>query len=97
MRALAVVALVALLVPGCGTLAGGITGGALAAHSNSAAEQRRARGEDVTDDETSVGGSVLLGAGLGFLADMALMTYLIHEWQGAGAQSYGGGYEGYQD
>jgi len=96
MRALAVVAVLAMIAPGC-TLVGGIAGGAIAAHHNSNADERRARGEDLPEDETSVGGSAVLGAGVGLLVDMALMAYVIHDWQGAGAHPYGSGYDGYQD
>jgi hypothetical protein len=69
---LLIVALVACLVPGC-TVVGGITGGAVAGVHNSHRGNAIARGE-TPEAEYSVGNSVVAGAAIGLVLDVAAIA-----------------------
>src|SRR4051812_3582777 len=80
-----------VLAPGCFTVAGGITGGALAAHAHT----QHIEHDQIVDQGPSVGGSAVLGAGIGALVDVALFSMVISsidrdlssssDWSGYGA------------
>src|SRR4051812_48429414 len=92
MRALVLLVALAVSMTGCFTVAGGITGGALASHAHT----QHIEDDQIVDDGPSVGGSALVGAGVGALVDIALFSMVLSsidrdlsssgsDWSGYGA------------